>query len=250
MATETDHYATWEAGNDAFDANDVPALRALLTDDFEAVMTGVRLASPTEFIAAVVAGRANNWLRQERKATTVRGNLLSLHFENVFADGSRSARAAVMSFAPDGRINAVRTLNNSGWSPMNASGDRSAQGPTPVADTTIFATWRTMMEAGNSGGSASYRAQLAENFTGMAGKLMFESPDAFVAAAFENRTVWTSQRPISVAVGDNLLTMHYRNFFADGSQTDGAGVALFDSDGKVTAIRALNSTGLTAMESR
>ena len=55
---------------------------------------------------------------------------------------------------------------------------------------------------------------------------------------------------VSVSARNNLLTVHYYNEFADGTKTEGAGVLLFNDDGKVVAVPALNNTGATPMTPR
>jgi hypothetical protein len=58
---------------------------------------------------------------------------------------------------------------------------------------------------------------------------------------------WTEQQMLSVDAGGNMIVARYFNVFADGSRTEGAGVVLFNDEGKLTRVRTLNNSGSTAM---
>jgi hypothetical protein len=116
-------------------------------------------------------------------------------------------------------------------------------------DIELLHIWRQLNDAFNRGEPEAWRAFLADSFTAMASGTYMEGPDAFVTAALNGRAAgWVGQHMISVSARNNLLTTHYYNVFADGSRTEGAGVALFDDDGKIVAVRALNNSGATPMK--
>ena len=96
-------------------------------------------------------------------------------------------------------------------------------------------------DAFNAGDLEVWASHLDDSFTGMASDTFMGSPAEFMAATRRNGRShgWTGQHMVSVSAHDNLLTVHYVNEFADGTKTCGAGVALFNDDGKIVAIRAL-----------
>ena len=109
--------------------------------------------------------------------------------------------------------------------------------------------WAQANAAFNRGDIDTFMSFAADNFTGMASDVFMGSPEEFKAAMVNGRNSgWTEQLMRSVAVHNNLLTCSYYNVFADGSKTEGAGVALFNDDGKIIAVRALNNSGATPMK--
>ena len=70
-------------------------------------------------------------------------------------------------------------------------------------------------------------------------------PELVRAIAAARDRGWTAQRIVSATARAKVLTYHYVNEYIDGHTTEGAGVALFDDAGKVTAHHALTA-GATA----
>lgn len=112
----------------------------------------------------------------------------------------------------------------------------------------ILRIWRVLNDAFNAGDLDAWVPYLDDSFTGMASGTYMGSAEEFVQAAKNGRANgWTGQHMVSVSARDNLVTAEYYNEFADGRRTSGAGIALFTDDGKLLAVRALNSSGATPM---
>ena len=111
-----------------------------------------------------------------------------------------------------------------------------------VDEATMVATWQQMLAAFVRDDRQGFAAALADQFNGMMNDISLPNRDAFVSAVWAGRERgWTEQQVISVAARSNVLTVHYVNRYSDGSTTEGGGVALFNDDGKIIAVRALTA---------
>jgi ketosteroid isomerase-like protein len=116
-------------------------------------------------------------------------------------------------------------------------------------DAEVLKIWAELNAAFNRGDIDAFMAHMADDFTAMASDVFMASAAEFRAAAVNGRdNGWTEQHMTSVSAHNNLLTARYFNVFADGSRTEGAGIALFDDRGKIVSIRALNNSGATPMK--
>ena len=116
-------------------------------------------------------------------------------------------------------------------------------------DAEVLRIWGQVNAAFNSGDLDTFMSFAADDLTGMASDVYMGSPAEFRAAAENGRkNGWTEQHMISVSARNNMLVALYFNVFADGSRTEGAGVVLFNDDGKIVSVRAVNNSGATPMK--
>ena len=115
-------------------------------------------------------------------------------------------------------------------------------------DARLLAIWLEFNDAFNRGDLDGCAALVAEDFNCMASETFMATKDDFMAAARNGRSHgWTGQQMLSIDAGGNMIVARYYNVFADGSRTEGAGVVLFNDEGKLTRVRTLNNSGSTAM---
>lgn len=104
----------------------------------------------------------------------------------------------------------------------------------------MIAIWQAMGAAFRAGDRAAFASVFADDFNGMLNDISLPSCDTFVEACWAGRERgWTDQRFTTISASHNVLTLHYTNYYRDGSTTHGGGAALFNDDGKIVATRAL-----------
>ena len=121
MMEEKEMLRIWRTLGDAFNAGDLDVWASHLDDSFTGMASDTFMGSPAEFMAAARNGRAHGWTGQHMVSVSARDNLLTAHYVNEFADGTKTCGAGVALFNDAGRIVAIRALNSSGATPMSPS---------------------------------------------------------------------------------------------------------------------------------
>ncbi len=109
-------------------------------------------------------------------------------------------------------------------------------------DATLVSIWLDAIDARNRDDLAAYAKIFDDNAHIMVNdKVISTTADAHIAFCQRAQSNGlTAQRNLSVSARANVVAFHQSNEFADGTRIIAGGLALFNSDGLITAGRALN----------
>jgi hypothetical protein len=218
---------------DAFNHDDMAAWASHFADDVRVVANDVQIQTRGKFLELALAMRAKGFTAEWVSSASVQNNVLTCHYVNYYTNGTTSQGGVVQLFDHNAKVIEQRSL----WAPRPSDSEVSE-----LDDAVVIANWQAMLDAFAHGDKTAFSSALAEPFNAMENDLSIPSRDAFADAVWTDRDRgWTSQRPVSLAARANVLTTHYVNGYTDGTTSGGGGLALFDSTGKISSIRALTN---------